>query len=122
MATEVLSFSEYAKLAQRTSNTSDCIAKIECGLMGLNGEAGEAIDIWKKVKYQGKQLDMTMLGHLRKELGDVAWYLAEALTGVSMMLHESVDTALIENIEKLKARYPEGFEVERSEHRVEGDV
>lgn len=85
------------------------------GLMGLNGEAGEAIDILKKHMFQGHDLDHE---HMAKELGDVAWYLAVSADALGYSLEEIFEM----NIEKLRARYPDGFEAERSVHREDGDV
>ena len=76
-------------------------------VMGLCGESGEAIDIVKKWLAQGHELDKE---RLKKELGDIAWYLAEAATALDVPLEEILQA----NLDKLKARYPEGFEVERS--------
>lgn len=79
-------------------------------LMGLCGESGEAIDLMKKHLYQGHALDRD---RLIKELGDVAWYLAEAATGLGVDLSEIMQG----NLDKLHARYPDGFSTERSIHR-----
>ena len=79
-------------------------------LMGLCGESGEAIDLMKKHLYQGHDLDKEKLV---KELGDIAWYLAEAATALDMDLEEIFQS----NLEKLKRRYPEGFSTERSQMR-----
>lgn len=79
-------------------------------LMGLCGESGEAIDLLKKHLYQGHDLDREKL---IKELGDVAWYLAEAATGLGVDLSE----VLQRNLDKLHARYPDGFSTEHSMHR-----
>ena len=79
-------------------------------LMGLCGESGEAIDLMKKHLYQGHDLDKEKLV---KELGDIAWYLAEAATGLNIDLSE----VLQRNLDKLHARYPQGFSTERSLHR-----
>ena len=79
-------------------------------LMGLCGESGEAIDLMKKHLYQGHELDREKL---IKELGDVAWYLAEAATGLNIDLSE----VLRRNLDKLHARYPQGFDTQRSQHR-----
>lgn len=84
------------------------------GLMGLNGEAGEAIDILKKHLFQGHDLDRE---HLAKELGDVAWYLAVSADALGYKLSDILKM----NIDKLSARYPNGFEDEKSIHRTEGD-
>ena len=80
--------------------------------MGLCGEAGEAIDIVKKHLAQGHELDKEKL---IKELGDVAWYLAETAYALDIDL----ETVFKLNIEKLKRRYPEGFEKEKSINRDE---
>ena len=85
------------------------------GVMGLCGESGEAIDIVKKWLAQGHELDRD---HLAKELGDIAWYLAETATALEIPLEDILSA----NIEKLKTRYPEGFDKERSIHRLEGDL
>jgi NTP pyrophosphatase (non-canonical NTP hydrolase) len=81
-------------------------------VMGLCGEAGEAIDIVKKWMAHGHELDRD---HLAKELGDIAWYLAEAATALDL----SLDDILQANIEKLKKRYPQGFDTARSQNRTE---
>jgi len=80
------------------------------GLMGLNGEAGEAIDILKKHLFQGHELDKD---HLAEELGDVAWYLAVTADALGYSLEEILQM----NIEKLQKRYPDGFDYERSVNR-----
>lgn len=85
------------------------------GLMGLNGEAGETIDILKKHLFQGHEFDRA---HLAKELGDVAWYLAVSADALGYTLEEILQM----NVEKLRARYPDGFDSERSTHRKEGDL
>ena len=82
------------------------------GVMGLCGEAGEAIDIVKKHLAQGHPLDREAL---IKELGDVAWYLAETAYALDVPLEEVLER----NIDKLRARYPEGFDAVRSIERGE---
>ena len=105
-----MNFNEYQELAQRTSNTKNYRDKISNGVMGLNGEAGECIDIVKKWTYQGHCLDVD---EFCEELGDVMWYVAECATGVGLRLEDIAS----KNIEKLRARYPEGFDAERSINR-----
>ena len=85
------------------------------GLMGLNGEAGEAIDIMKKVLFQGHKFDRR---HVALELGDICWYLALAADAIGYDLEEIMQM----NIDKLSTRYPNGFAVERSVNREEGDL
>lgn len=107
---------QYQSMALRTANqelSSD--EMLLDGLMGLCGEAGEAIDILKKARFQGHELDRK---HLAKELGDVAWYLAVAAFAIDM----SLDEIFRENIRKLKERYPDGFSADSSVNRKEGDV
>lgn len=83
---------------------------LENALMGLCGESGEAIDLLKKHRFQGHPLDTEKL---KKELGDVAWYLAEAAQGLNVPLSEILQG----NLNKLHGRYPNGFSSERSMHR-----
>ena len=107
-----MELNEYQKRAQRTSNTRTESAKIENGLMGLNGEAGECIDILKKYLFQGHELDRKKL---IDELGDVMWYVAETAQGLGMTLED----VAWNNVTKLEKRYPDGFEPERSIYRNE---
>ena len=107
-----MNFNEYQELAQRTSNTKNHFDKIENGVMGLNGEAGECIDLVKKWSYQGHPLD---LEGMIEELGDVLWYIAETAEGIGYSMEEIAQR----NIKKLKIRYPEGFEADRSINRNE---
>lgn len=84
-------------------------------VMGLCGESGEAIDIVKKWLARGHPLDRE---HLAKELGDVAWYLAEAATALDLDLED----ILRANLEKLERRYPDGFSTEKSVGRDKNDL
>lgn len=102
---------EYQKLAMTTLNPA--LSKQDVlinGVMGLCGESGEAIDLVKKHLHQGHPLDREKL---IKELGDIAWYLAETAYALDVAL----DDVLEQNIAKLRARYPEGFDTDRSIHR-----
>ena len=106
-----MTINEYQKLAMTTLNPA--LSKTDVllnGVMGLCGEAGEAIDIVKKHLHQGHELDKDKL---TKELGDIAWYLAETATALDISLEEVLER----NIEKLRSRYPEGFSAERSVNR-----
>ena len=85
------------------------------GAMGLNGEAGEVIDILKKYMFQGHKLDTE---HIAKELGDCLWYIAVCAKGTGYTLDEIAEM----NKEKLRKRYPDGFEADKSLHRAEGDI
>lgn len=107
---------EYQQLALRTAPLlSDATQKLLNGLMGLNGEAGEAIDIFKKSLFQGHPMDNE---HMAKELGDVAWYLAISADAIGYKLEDIFRM----NIGKLKDRYPDGFDPEKSQHRADGDI
>lgn len=106
---------EYQKLALRTAGTDDKTDLLVNGVMGLSGESGECIDLVKKHIFQKHPLDRERLA---KELGDVAWYLAVTAYAIGYEL----DTVMQMNIDKLKARYPDGFDPEKSRHRKEGDV
>lgn len=107
---------EYQKEALRTANKDLSFKdQLNNGLMGLCGEAGEAIDILKKAMYQGHKLDFE---HLAKELGDVAWYLAIS----AYVLGYDLETILQMNIDKLRERYPKDFDPELSINRKEGDI
>ena len=106
---------EYQKLAMTTLNPAlnkrDVLIN---SVMGLCGESGEAIDIVKKWMAQGHELDRERLA---KELGDIAWYLAEAATALDLSLEDILQA----NIEKLKKRYPKGFDETRSIDRSQDD-
>lgn len=83
--------------------------------LGLSGEVGELNDMIKKWVFHEKDLDET---HLKKELGDVMWYVAMMCQSMGWEL----DDILQMNIDKLIARYPEGFDVIKANNRQEGDV
>lgn len=108
-----MTINEYQRLAMTTLNPAlDRRDVLINGVMGLCGEAGEAIDIVKKHLAQGHELDREKL---IKELGDVAWYLAETAYALDVPLED----VLQRNIDKLRARYPEGFDTKRSVERGE---
>ena len=111
-----MTINEYQKLAMTTLNPAlsekDVLIN---GVMGLCGESGEVIDMVKKHLAQGHDLDREKIA---KELGDVAWYLAEIATVIGYDLED----ILAMNIEKLRARYPEGFSPQRSLERAESDT
>ena len=108
-----MTVNEYQKLAMTTLNPAlsqkDVLIN---GVMGLCGESGEAIDIVKKWLAQGHELDKEKLA---KELGDICWYLAETATALDLSLEDIMSA----NIEKLKKRYPDGFDADRSINRFE---
>lgn len=111
-----MTINEYQKLAMKTLNPKlDQKEVLINSVMGLCGESGEAVDIVKKHLFHGHELDKE---HLVKELGDIAWYLAEAATALEVSLEEVLKT----NIDKLKKRFPEGFDESRSKERAADDI
>ena len=86
--------------------------------IGLSGEVGEFNDIVKKCFFQGKEMDEDKIMHLRKELGDIMWYVAQACLALNTNIEEIIDI----NTAKLSDRYPGGFDTFRSENRKEGDI
>ena len=106
----------YAALGAITNpNENISSVKLLEGTMGLVGEAGEIDEIMKKALFQGHQLDRE---HIALELGDTAWYLALAANAIGYDL----ETILKKNLEKIKERYPDGFEYIKSINRREGDI
>jgi NTP pyrophosphatase (non-canonical NTP hydrolase) len=87
--------------------------------VGMSAEAGEFTEVVKKMIFQGKPVNEENLFHLKRELGDIMWYVSQACLGLGVSLEEIIQM----NFEKLSARYPEGaFSIERSENRKEGDL
>ena len=111
-----------------TNNMIDCIGIMEeqgvnvsrllTASIGLSGEVGEFNDIVKKVLFQGKEVDEDTIRHLRSELGDICWYMAQACMALNTSFEEVIDM----NIAKLSDRYPGGFDALRSASRKEGDI
>lgn len=135
---------EYQKMAMRTNDGKTTKRLLECMLtcdmeyllsqnlvyedeqhldlggifnacLGLSGEVGEFNDMIKKWVFHEKELDME---HAKKEMGDVLWYVAMMCESFGWNMDEIMQM----NVDKLKARYPEGFSVDRSLHRADGDV
>jgi NTP pyrophosphatase (non-canonical NTP hydrolase) len=87
--------------------------------VGMCAEAGEFTEVVKKIVFQGKPVNDDNLFHLKRELGDIMWYVMQACMGLGVSLDEVVEM----NVEKLLSRYPEGaFDVHFSENRKQGDV
>ena len=106
-----MNINEYQELAMTTLNPQ--LSKKDVlinSVMGLCGESGEAIDIVKKWLAQGHELDKERLA---KELGDIAWYLAETAYALEIPLEDILKA----NLAKLKERYPEGFSSDASVNR-----
>ena len=95
------------------------IPRLITAAFGLVSEGGEFTEVVKKILFQGKELDEENRTRLIKELGDVAWYWANACTALNVDPNEVLQI----NADKLKARFPEGhFSAERSENRIDGDI
>ena len=95
------------------------IERLLTGAVGINAEGGEVMEIVKKLIFQGKKWDNETIYHLKRELGDVMWYVTQCL----IALETDVDEIVEMNIEKLKKRYPGGeFDAYYSENREEGDL
>ena len=95
------------------------VPRLMTAAFGISAEAGEFTEVVKKVFLQGKPWNDENAFHLKRELGDIMWYLAQAC----MALDTSFEEILEMSYEKLSARYPEGsFDVYRSENRKEGDL
>lgn len=89
------------------------------GSIGLCSEAGELIEIVKKMTFQGKPLNEENVFHMKRELGDIMWYWINTCRA----LHLDPNDVIAENVRKLEARYPGGkFDVYQSENRKEGDL
>lgn len=110
-----MTMNRYQGLAARTINPElDAAEQRLHALHGMVGEIGEMHSIYQKL-YQGHKFDEE---HMKKELGDLLWFIAEYCTAMNWSMSE---VAYL-NIDKLRARFPEGFEVDKSLHRAEGDI
>ena len=114
---------DYAALLSRTNKLEiedDCnIPQLLTAALGLAAESGEFTEVVKKIILQGKPYNEDNVFHMKRELGDICWYIAQAC----MALDTSFDEIIEMNVDKLKARYPGGeFDVHHSENRVEGDL
>ena len=114
---------DYAALLTRLNSLeleNDCnTSQLLTSAFGLSAEAGEFTEVVKKIVFQGKPYNEENVFHLKRELGDICWYLAQALMALDTDFNEILDM----NVEKLSARYPEGsFDVYQSENRKEGDL
>ena len=107
-----------ARLAELEVNDVNTTQLLTAAL-GLTAESGEFTEVVKKIVFQGKPYNEDNVFHMKRELGDICWYLAQAF----MALDTNFDEILDMNIEKLSARYPDGtFNEYYSENRKEGDL
>lgn len=107
-----MTVNDYHRAAMRTAPELDCQQMLIDAALGLTGEAGEVADLVKKANYQGHILDKDAI---MKELGDVAWYIALACQGLGVTMQEVFQM----NVDKLKKRYPDGFDAWMSRNRTE---
>jgi len=108
-----------SRLTQLEVQSDADVPRLLTAALGLSAEAGEFTEVIKKIFLQGKSYNEENAFHLKRELGDICWYLAQAC----MALDTDFNEVLQMNYEKLSARYPEGaFDVYRSENRKEGDL
>ncbi len=112
-------FSEFADRLNDLEIQGFPTERLLTAAVGMSAEAGEFTEIVKKIVFQGKPVNEENLFHLKRELGDIMWYVSQACLGLDISLEEVIQM----NFEKLSARYPEGaFTIERSENRKEGDL
>ena len=113
----------YPSLIARMSNLEledDCnVPQLLTAALGLTAESGEFTEVVKKIILQGKPYNEDNIFHMKRELGDICWYIAQAC----MALDTTFDEIIEMNVDKLKARYSGGsFDVHKSENRQEGDL
>lgn len=114
--------SEYPKLVERLNELEwqgVDVSRLMTAAFGMSAEAGEFTEVVKKIFLQGKPYNEDNVFHMKRELGDLCWYLAQACMALDITFEEVLEM----NYEKLSARYPAGsFDVYRSENRKDGDV
>ena len=114
---------EWVVLANRLSELEvrdECnVSQLMTAALGMSAEAGEFTEVVKKIFLQGKPYNEDNVFHMKRELGDICWYIAQAC----MALDTTFDEVIEMNVDKLMARYPGGnFDVHYSENRKEGDL
>ena len=117
------SLDEFVHVVTELNNRHDGgtfnVPQLLTAMIGLTSEAGEAQEIVKKILFQGKPFTEETREHLKKELGDVIWYWANACNALDISPNE----VIAQNVSKLEARYPGGkFDPFYSENRKEGDI
>jgi NTP pyrophosphatase (non-canonical NTP hydrolase) len=115
--------SDFAQLLSRMTeleaNNDADVPRLLTAALGMSAEAGEFTEVVKKIILQGKPYTEENVFHMKRELGDICWYIAQACMALDTNFREIMEM----NYEKLSARYPEGtFDVWRSENRKEGDL
>ena len=120
--TTSLESKKFLAFIDSTSKLETCdninVARALTSAIGMLAESGEYTEILKKMVFQGKEFNEGERFHMKRELGDILWYWVQGCLALGYTPDEVMD----ENITKLEARYPNGFEVARSEHRQVGDI
>ena len=107
------------RLTELEASADADVPRLMTAAFGISAEAGEFTEVIKKIFLQGKPYNYDNVFHLKRELGDICWYIAQAC----MALDSTFEEVLQMNYDKLSARYPEGtFDIFRSENRKEGDL
>ena len=108
-----------ARMTELEANDDADVPRLLTAALGMSAEAGEFTEVVKKIILQGKPYTEENVFHMKRELGDICWYIAQACMALDTNFREIMEM----NYEKLSARYPEGaFDVYRSENRKEGDL
>ena len=108
-----------ARLNELESEHDADTCKLLTAALGLSAESGEFTEVVKKIVFQGKPYNEENIFHMKRELGDICWYLAQAFMALDTDFNEILEM----NVEKLQSRYPGGtFDVHKSENRKEGDL
>jgi NTP pyrophosphatase (non-canonical NTP hydrolase) len=114
--------SEYQKLVERLNELEgQCanVPRLMTAAFGISAEAGELVEIIKKMFLQGKPYTEDNVIHMKKEAGDILWYMSQLCIALDTTFEELMEI----NYQKLSARYPEGtFDIHRSENRKDGDI
>ena len=104
--------------ALQTSHKDIAWSRLMTSAIGMLAESGEFAEIMKKILFQGRSMSSNERYHMKRELGDVLWYWIQGCIALGYEPEE----VMKENIAKLEKRYPNGFEIVRSEIRAEGDI
>jgi hypothetical protein len=108
----------FARMTELTVQDAD-VPRLLTAALGISAEGGELVEIVKKIILQGKPYNEDNIVHLKKEAGDVLWYMSQLCIALDVTFEELMEI----NYQKLSARYPEGtFDVHRSENRKAGDI
>ena len=108
-----------ARITELEANDDADVPRLLTAALGMSAECGELVEIIKKILLQGKSYTEDNVIHMKKEAGDVLWYLSQLCIALDTTFEELMEI----NYQKLSARYPEGtFSVYKSENRVEGDI